>query len=105
MKEKVENRIERSFLMKLRVAIRHIVLSDLKRKEKYRQIKEILENDTVKSVLNKYPIETYIPSMRLLAKKMRSQSVGSVYYLMKFREKGRRTSGLKTLLRWIGIGK
>lgn len=105
LKEKVENRIERSFLMKLRVAIRHIVLSDLKRKEKFRQIKEILENDTVKSVLNKYPIETYIPSMRLLAKKMRSQSVGSVYYLMKFREKGRRTSGLKTLLRWIGIGK
>ncbi|MBE6622773.1 MAG: glycosyltransferase family 2 protein [Ruminococcaceae bacterium] len=103
--DKVAHRVERSFLMKIRVAIRHIVLSDLPRKEKYRQIKEILGNDTVKSALFSYPIETYPPSMRLLMKSMRKENINAVYFLMRFREKGRRNRGTKALLKWIGIGR
>jgi len=105
LKDRVEHRIERSFLMKIRVAIRHIVLSDLERKEKLNQIKAILEHDTVKTVLENYPIECYGRSMRFLAKQMRACRVKNVYYLMRFREKGRKNKGLKTMLRWIGIGK
>lgn len=105
LKNRVAYRIERSFLMKLRVAIRHIVMSNLNLKDKLQRMREILENDIVNKVLNTYPIETYVPAMRLLAKKMRSKSILSVYCLMKFREMGRRKNVLKTFFRWIGIGK
>ncbi len=105
LRDRVENRVERSFLMKIRVAIRHIVMSELSRKEKLRQIREILDNDTVKTVLCNYPIETYGRSMRLLMSSMRKRNAKTVYLLMRFREKGRRGKASKAFLRWIGIGR
>lgn len=101
----VDYRADRSFLMKLRVAIRHIVMSELSRKEKLRQIKEILSNDKVQKVLNEYPIESYFFSMRLLMKQMRRRNSFGVYYLMLWREKGRNKKGAKAFLKWIGIGR
>lgn len=105
LKERVEFRAQRSFLMKLRVAIRHIVMSDLKRKEKFRQIDEILQHPTVHKVLQEYPIEQYVASMWLLMKQMRRGNVKKVYWLMKLREMGRHGKLLKAPLRWIGIGR
>lgn len=105
LEEQAEFRVERSFLMKLRVAIRHIVISDLKRGEKFRQIGEILHHPTVQQVLAQYPIEHYVASMRLLMKQMRKGHVKSVYCLMKLRETGRHGKLLKAPLRWIGIGR
>jgi stalled ribosome rescue protein Dom34 len=84
LSDKIGFRMYRSFLMKIRVAIRHIVLSDLSRKEKFKQIREILSNDRVQKVLQEYPIESYSFSMRLLMKQMRKKSVKNVYYLMYF---------------------
>lgn len=105
LQERVGHRVERSFLMKIRVAIRHIALSDLPRKDKLRQIREIISHPTVQTVLHSYPIENYVSSMRLLMKQMRKQRAGSVYCLMRLREKGRRSKGIKAALRWIGIGR
>lgn len=105
LSEKVDYRAERSFLMKIRVAIRHIVLSDLSHKEKLSQIKEILGHDTVKNVLSIYPIETYAWSMRLLMNNMRRENAVMVYYLMRLREIGRGYRGTKAFLRLIGIGR
>lgn len=105
LSDKIGFRMYRSFLMKIRVAIRHIVLSDLSRKEKFKQIREILSNDRVQKVLQEYPIESYSFSMRLLMKQMRKKSVKNVYYLMYFREKGRRNKGARSFLRAIGIGR
>ncbi len=105
LKDRVEHRIERSFLMKIRVAIRHIVLSDLPRKEKFRQIGEILRNDTVKAVLNNYPIDAYALYMRILMNFMRKEKVACVFLLMRMREFGREHRGLKNLLRRAGIGR
>lgn len=102
--DKVEYRIDRSFLMKIRVALRLIILSDLKRKEKLREIRIILEHDTVKTVLSNYPIDTYILPMRILAKMMRNNNAVGVYYLMKFREKSRDQRLLKKVLKSVGIG-
>ncbi len=101
----VEFRVERGFLMKIRVALRHVVISDLNKKEKMNQIKEILGNSTVQKVLNEYPIENYVSSMSLLMKQMKKQNASNVYYLMKAREMGRHTKLLKATLRLIGIGK
>lgn len=98
-------RAERSFLMKIRVAIRHIVLSDIPRKEKIDEIKQILSHDVIKSVLQEYPIETYVPAMRLLVMLMRFGSASGVYYLMILREAGKKTTILRSVLRHIGIGK
>lgn len=105
LKDRAEHRVERSFLMKIRVAIRHIVLSELSYKEKLRQIREILDNDTVKTVLCNYPVETYRRSMRFLMSSMRRRNAKTVYLLMRFREKGRRGKASKAFLRWIGIGR
>ena len=103
--ERVEFRVHRSFLMKIRVAIRHIVTSDLNRREKFRQIEEILQCPTVHKVLQEYPIEYYVASMKLLMKQMRKGNVKNVYRLMKLREIGRHGKLLKAPLRWIGIGR
>ena len=91
--------------MKIRVTIRHIVMSDLPFKDKLQKMREILENDTVKNVLYAYPIETYTLSIRFLTKKMRSKRVLSIYYLMKIREQGRHKKGWGKFLRLFGIGK
>ncbi len=103
--DRVEHRIERSFLMKIRVAIRHITLSDLTREQKFSGIKEILSDKVVQKVLNNYPIECYNRSMRLLAKLMRSQNVRGVYRLMRSRENARNNKVLKNLLKKMGIGR
>ena len=105
LEDMVEHRIERSFIMKLRVAIRHVVLSDLSHKEKLRQIQEILGHDIVKAVLRSYPIQTYNRSMRLLVNSMRKEKVRNVYFLMRLRELARSSRGTKAFLRWIGIGR
>jgi hypothetical protein len=98
-------RVDRSFIMKVRVAIRHVVLSELTRKEKLSQIRRMLEADTVKKVLDSYPIDSLIPAMRLLTKWMRKEKVARVYWLMKLREYAKGVSWLKKSLKRIGIGK
>lgn len=98
-------RLMRTFLMDIRVAIRMIIQSDMEKKQKYREIQGILENGKVKTVLVAYPIETYIPAMRLLTKWMNDGNVKGVYWLMKFREYAKRQSWLKILLKQIGIGR
>jgi glycosyltransferase involved in cell wall biosynthesis len=103
IKENVDFRIERSFLMKIRVAIRHIVMSDLSKKEKYDQIKKILKSKIVKEALSKYPIDTYDFPIRLLTKMMKKERVAAVYYLMCIREKGQSNSALKKLMRFCGL--
>lgn len=98
-------RAERSFLMKIRVAIRHIVFSDLPRKQKFSEIKMILENALVQKVLQNYPVDTFVPAMCLLAKRMRAVDAFGVYHLMKLREMGRQQKLLKAMLNRMGIEK
>jgi len=105
LEDRVSHRAERSFLMKVRVAIRHIVLSDMPRKQKLREIQEILDHSLVKEVLFRYPIETYIPAMRLLSKWMRNGDAAGVYWLMKLRETAKKRTLLKVFLKRLGIGK
>ena len=104
--KEAEMRIERSFLMKVRIIIRLIVTaSEMTRTEKIQEIKDILRNDTVHESLMRYPIESFIPAIRLLAKLMRDRKAVLVYYLMKFRENAKRNNFYVRLLRKIGIGK
>lgn len=105
LKDKVEHRIERSFIMKIRVAVRHIVLSDLTYKEKISSIKEILEHNTVNTVLTQYPLDTFVFSMRLLLVRMKKKDAVAVYRLMRLREKGRSTAFFKKILHYLGIGR
>lgn len=105
LNQKAEYRVDRTYLMKVRVAIRHIVSSDLKRKQKFCEIESILKHDITQEALNRYPIDTFVPAMRFLARLMRSGNVSGVYYLMKLREMGRRQKLLKAMLKQMGIGK
>lgn len=105
LEDKVALRIERTFLMKARFAIRLIVAADVEKKEKYGEIRKILRHDLVKQVLAAYPIDTYIPAMRMLKKLMKAGSVPGVYHLIKIRENAKGSSGLKRLLKKIGIGR
>ena len=105
LENRADLRLMRTFLMDIRVAIRMIIQSNCTRKEKYQNIRNILENEIVKNVLATYPIEMYIPAMRLLTKWMKDGNVRGVYWLMRFREYGKRQNWLKWLLKKIGIGR
>ncbi len=105
LQDRVAHRADRSFLMKVRVNIRLIVLSDLKFKDKVREIRFILNNDVVATCLNNYPINSYIPSMRLLMKMMRSKNVFAIFVLMYVREGAKQSSFFVGLLKSIGIGR
>lgn len=103
--DSVEYRAERSFLMKIRVAIRHIVMSNLSKKEKIVQIKTILNSKTVFDVLCKYPINTYDFSIKLLMKMMKTKKVYGVYCLMYLRERGRSNVILRKVMRFCGLNR
>lgn len=105
LEEHSSYRAERSFLLKIRVAIRHIVLSDVSYRDKLQQIKEILNHKLVKEVLSRYPVDQYIPAMRLLAEWMRSGNTLGVYWLMKMREFAKQQAWMKRVLKGFGIGK
>lgn len=103
--DKISFRIERSFLMKIRVALKLLSNSDLKRKEKRREIKKILNNPLLKEVLRKYPIKSFIPSMRFLVRCMRWRNVTLVHFLLSARETAKRSKILVWCLKRLGIGK
>lgn len=105
LQEEVSFRIERSFLMKVRVAIRLIVFSDLSYKEKIQQIGLILENQIVKTVLDSYPVHSYATAMWVLTEAMRRRNVRFVYWLIWIRENARKSASLKRILKQIGVGK
>lgn len=105
MEKKIAYRVDRTFLLKLRTAIRLVVVSDMTRKEKLEEIKRYLENETVVTVLANYPIDTFIPAMRFLYKLMRAKNTVGVYYLIKIREAAKGLKILKSLLKIMGIGK
>ncbi len=98
-------RINRSFLMKVRVAMRLIVTSNLTLKEKINEIKKILNHDLVVRVLREYPIEKFIFSMRVLVKFMRCRNATCVYLLLYFREFAKRGRFLSGVLKLFGIGR
>ena len=104
LEDQVGYRLMRTFLMDIRVAVRMIIRSDMEKKKKFQNIQDILENEQVKAVLTTYPIETYIPAMRLLTKWMREGNVRGVYNLMRLREYAKKQNHLKILLKQVGIG-
>lgn len=98
-------RVERTFLLKLRTALRLVVISDMTRKQKIVEIRRYLKNKTVKTVLNNYPIKTFIPAIRLLTRFMRGENAVCIYYLIRIREFAKGQNALKKALWVIGIGK
>jgi len=103
--ERAGCRVERAYLMNIRFAIRHIVRSDLPRKEKLRQIRGVLESDITQKALDAYPIQTFVPAMRLWAELMRRKKVLGVYYLIKLREAAKGQKAMRAILKRIGIGR
>lgn len=86
LENKVGFRAERSFLMKIRVAVRHIVISDLPTKRKLDEIKAIVNNKTIEKVLKTYPIEKYSSAFRVFYYLVKNKNVVGVYCLTKIRE-------------------
>lgn len=98
-------RIDRCYLMKVRVVFRLIVQSSLLQKEKIQKIKYLLQEEVTKEVIHRYPIRKYIPAMRLLVWLMKKQNALGVYYLMVMREGIGRRGICKKLLQSAGIGR
>ena len=105
LQAEIGHRVERTFLLKLRTAIRLVVISDMPRREKIYEIGHYLNNPTVVAVLKNYPINSYVFAIRLLSKLMRSKNAAGVYYLTKLREAAKGQTLLKELLKFVGIGK
>lgn len=85
----VSFRIERTFLMKVRVAIRLAVISNLARQQKRQLVREMLCHPTVQSVFKTYPIHTHNMAMRALLKQMKKRNVTGVCGLIQLREMAR----------------
>lgn len=81
-----EQRIRRTFLMKIRVNIRLIVNSNLGFLQKIKEIRKILDHELVRNALNQYPLRTYPAKLYILAIMMRWRFVIGVYCLMKLRD-------------------
>lgn len=94
-------RIERTFLMKVRVAMSLAVTSNLPRSEKFRLIREMLCHPLVCRVLEEYPIHTQETAMRLLTSLMKKRSVLGVFCLLQLREYARLHGTLKAVLNQI----
>ena len=94
-------RLERTFLMKVRIAVRLAVISDLSRKEKRRIVRGILSHPVVQSVLNKYPIGALEKTTYLLTRQMKKRNVLGVCSLIKLRELARSKGLLQILLNQI----
>ena len=105
LETKVSWRAERSFLMKVRVTLRLLVLAKLPRKQTYEEIQRILSHPLVKKILQEYPLDTFIPAMRLLTRWMYCGKVRSVYWLIRIREYAKGTTWMKALLKRMGIGR
>ena len=105
LEEKAMIRIDRCYLVKVRVAIRLIVLASMPVKEKLKQIRSILRERVTQDVLAEYPIHTLIPAMRLLTILMKKQSAWGVYCLMKLREGIGQKGAMKKILKAAGISR
>ena len=103
--EKGEARIFRCFLMKIRVMVRLIAISDLSQRDKLHEIKKVITHHYVQRALLHYPIEQYALALRMLAYSMKIQSALLVYYLVKLREGGRKNKLFVFVLRKLGVGK
>lgn len=103
--ESARHRIERCYLMKVRVAIRLIVLSDLTKKQKMEEIAVILNNKITNDVLMNHPIGRYSFAMRIWLNMMRRRDTAGVYYMIRMREAMRNQRLLKWMLTLIGIGR
>jgi glycosyltransferase involved in cell wall biosynthesis len=104
LESKVSWRAERSFLMKIRVTLLLLVSAKLPRKQTYQEIRRILNHQLVKKVLSEYPLDTFVPAMRLLAKWMRNCNVRRVYWLIRVRGYAKETKWLKNIVKRMGIG-
>ena len=101
----IAHRVDRTYLMKIRVELKHLVASDLPKKEKLNLMKEILSEETTRNILLNYPIDSYITSQRIFAKLMREGKTRSMYWFIKLREAADNGKLLKNALKLIGIGK
>lgn len=79
-------RIDRSFLMKIRILLRLIVFSDYSYPRKIKEIKKVLNDKLVQQVLNNYPISRYPLFLRLFSFIMRLRSSNGTYFMVKIRE-------------------
>lgn len=104
LSDKMSYRIERSFLMKTRWALKLLAVSDLKRKDKNREIKRILNNSLLRGILKEYPVKSFIPSMRILITAMRLRWVFGVKFLLSARETAKKSKFMVAALKRLGIG-
>ncbi len=103
LEDKAGIRLDRSYLMRVRVLIRQIAMSDMRFQDKRKGMEDILEHPQTKSILNSYPVDSYIPAMRILVKQMKHRRLLAVYWMIRFREMGQKTGWLKEVFHRFGI--
>lgn len=105
LENKVSYRLDRSYLTKIRVAIRHVVMSDLRLIQKFKEIKVIVCNPLTREVVNRYPIQTYIPAIKWFIIFVKWNWVFAIFCMVFMREFARNSTLLKKILQRNGIGR
>lgn len=101
--DKISYRLDRSYLTKIRVAIRHIVDSNLKFDQKINQIKIITSHQLTKTILKRYPVDTFAPPIQVFVRLMKLNCPVGVYCVMALREFAQKNDWTKRMLKTIGI--
>lgn len=105
LENRISYRLDRSYLTKIRVAIRHIVISDLSFFQKYREIKVITQHPLTKEIVNRYPINTYISGIKWFNCFIKRDWTLAIFFITSIREYARNKALLKNVLQRNGIGK
>lgn len=84
--DELKNRINRTFIMKTRNAIRILLSSDgIKSKEKRKLLKEIVNDGTLNTIVKEYPIEKYRLALRIPAVLIKNKCVNVLIFEQKLR--------------------
>lgn len=105
LQQKVNQRVNRTFLLNVRFLVRLIVMSDLSKKQKKEEIKRVVDNLVVQNVAAQYPIETFSFAIKRFNLLLRKRNINAIYFLANSRQIAKNNKLLSGILKTIGIGK
>ena len=83
----IEQRIKRSFITKVKVAITHIVLADIDFYRKLEEIETILNNELIKKILKQIKTENYNIFSKIQIYLMKNKKKCMLYFIIKLKER------------------
>ena len=96
-----EDRVKRSFLVKIRVLIKQIVASTMSHSDKYKCVTDVVNNPQVREAVSQYPISLCVPDVKVVLTLIKKKKIQTLIMLMTCKQWVDSSPGLRTALRRI----